>query len=438
MKERLEAYLKESEATYRERTEHDIQQNRKGNFELILIDREGKPLENCAVTAELLSLDFNFGCNIFMLGEYDSLEKNKLYEEEFTSLFNTATLPLYWEGTEPREGYLRYKKGTPHDVYRRPPLEETIEFCEKNHLRMKGHPLFWHEFVPDWLPDRYADLKPHIERRFEEIASICGGRVEAFDVVNEPSRIYDVHIRDRKSGRKHLVPDDNYCEALFYLAKRYFPSSKLILNDVTGAVFDEFRGKYSGFYLLIEKYLNKGVPIDEIGFQCHIADGTPNAYNTERVYDILDTYATLGKSINISEISIPSRFDGVEDEEFQALLVERLYKTCFSHKAVSGITWWNLPDDGIHTSKRVAAGENLPSTGLLANDYHEKAAYKVLKKLITKDWKTHITVPVQNGIVKFRGFYGDYRITITQDGKQYESNVRLLSDMSNIHTVKMK
>jgi len=310
MKEKLEILLKESDAIYRERTDRDIEQNRKGSFELILTDVDGTPLSNGTVTVEQTSHDFNFGCNIFMLGEYNSLWKNKLYEEKLTSLFNTATLPLYWEGTEPQEGYLRYRKDAPHDVYRRPPLEETIEFCERNRLRMKGHPLFWHEFVPSWLPDRYADLKPHIVRRFEEIAKICGSRVESFDVVNEPSRIYDVHIRDRRNGRKHLIPADNYCEELFPLAKRYFPSSKLILNDVTSAVFDEFRGKYSGFYLLVEKYLIKGVPIDEIGFQCHIGK-TPNAYDTERLYDILDTYATLSKSINISEISIPSRFEGI-------------------------------------------------------------------------------------------------------------------------------
>jgi len=129
MKEKLEILLKESDAIYRERTDRDIEQNRKGSFELILTDVDGTPLSNGTVTVEQTSHDFNFGCNIFMLGEYNSLWKNKLYEEKLTSLFNTATLPLYWEGTEPQEGYLRYRKDAPHDVYRRPPLEETIEFC---------------------------------------------------------------------------------------------------------------------------------------------------------------------------------------------------------------------------------------------------------------------------------------------------------------------
>ncbi len=431
------SYLRESDAVYNERVEHDIEQNRKGSFELILTDSCGRPLENCTLTAESTAIDFNFGCNIFMLGEYASPEENKLYEEKFTSLFNTATLPLYWEGTEPSEGYLRYSRETPHDIYRRPPLEEVMDFCKRNQLRMKGHPLFWHEFVPDWLPDRYADLKPHIVRRFKELAEVCGTQVEAFDVVNEPSRIYDVHMRDRRIGRKHLIPSDNYCEELFYLAKQYFPAAKLILNDVTGVVFDEFHGKYSAFYLLLEKYLNKGVPIDEIGFQCHIADGASNAYDTERLLDILDTYAALGRSINISEISIASRFDDVEDEELQSILAERLYKTCFSNKAVSGITWWNLPDDGILTTKRTAAGENLPSTGLLGRNFHEKVAYKALKKLIVEDLRTSVTVPVKGGIAKFRGFYGDYKLTALQNGRKYEADIRLFSDTSAVRSVKM-
>ena len=36
MKEKLESYLKESEEIYRTRTDRDIEQNRKGSFELIL------------------------------------------------------------------------------------------------------------------------------------------------------------------------------------------------------------------------------------------------------------------------------------------------------------------------------------------------------------------------------------------------------------------
>ena len=85
--------------------------------------------------------------------------------------------------------------------------------------------------------------------------------------------------------------------------------------------------------------------------------------------------------------------------------------------------------DAIKEAKDVLANEKDPDMKELARDI---AAWK-------KDGKTVYGYSNnQNGIVKFRGFYGDYRITVTQDGKQYESNVRLLSDMSNIHTVKMK
>jgi endo-1,4-beta-xylanase len=277
-----------------------------------------------------------------------------------------------------------------------------------------------------------------IVERFQQIARICGNRVESFDVVNEPSRIYDVHMRDRRSGRAHIVPEDDYCVELFRLARELFPAAKLILNDVTGAVFSEFRGKYSGYYLLLKDLLSRGVPIDEIGFQCHIAGGPEQAYNTEILCDILDTYATLGKPINISEISIASEFEGETDEELQALAAERLYQTCFSHPAVTGITWWNLPDDGVLTTKRVAAGENLPSTGLLDGDYREKPAYQRLQQLITQEWRTDCHVDAPDGVAKFRGFYGTYCLTVTHGAHRYEVPITLTRDASRVQTVQIR
>ena len=436
-REELRAYIERGDAAYTTRADRDIELHRKGDFELCLFEANGTPVSDATVTVEQLDIDFNFGASIFMLGEYADEARNRLYEKKFTEIFNTATIPLYWEGTEPREGYLRYDRGTPHDVYRRPPVQEVMDFCQANGLHMKGHPLFWHEFVAEWLPECYADLKPHIARRFAEIAKICGDQVESYDVVNEPSRIYDVHMRDRRTGRKHLVPDDDYCVDLFRLAKQHFPASKLILNDVTGAVFGEFRGKYSGFYLNVKDLLSRGVPIDEIGLQCHIAKGPEGAYNTEILYDILDTYASLGKTLNISEISIPSTFDDGEDEELQAEAAVRLYKACFSHPAMTGITWWNLPDDGVLTTQRIAAGENMPSTALLGFDYHEKAAYKALKKLIREEWHTNLTTKASTGVLKFRGFYGKYKIIVTRGGKESTFTVNLAKKAPTVRSIKL-
>lgn len=430
------SYLERSESVYSARADRDIEINRKGNFELILRDKNGEIIKNARVSVKLDDLDFNFGANIFMLGEYKDEEKNRLYEEKFLNIFNSASIPLYWGGTEPRQNYLRYTEDTPRDVFRRPPLDTVIKFCKEHGLKMKGHPLYWHEFIPSWLPERFEDLLPLLAKRFDEISSHCGFDVERFDVVNEPSRIYQVHMRDRRNGRFHHVPPDDYCIRLFEMARRYFPANTLILNDTVGASFTDFRGKYSGYYLNIKDLLSRGCQIDEIGMQCHLgAEGPENVYDSEILYDILDTYACLGLPMNISEISIPSRFAHGVDEELQALAAERLYKVCFSHKSVTGLTWWNMPDDGILVSNRKAGFENLPSAGLIDYDYNEKKAYKVLKKLIKNQWTTNLSFAAPEGVARFNGFYGDYTMTVEYGDTTVTKKLRLDINGSKVRSV---
>lgn len=431
-------YIKDGEGAFSARADRDIERNRKGNFELVISDAAGNPVKNARITAHMTKIDFNFGANIFMLGEYGTAEKNRLYEEKFCKLFNSATVPLYWEGTEPRRGCLRYDSSAKRDCYRRPPADAVRDFCREHNLRMKGHPLFWHEFIPHWLPDSFNELKPLLVKRFEDISQRYAGDFERFDVVNEPSRIYDVYMRDRRNpNTKCIVPDDGYIPWIFGLADRCFPTNTLILNDTVGASFGEFRGKYSGYYLNIARLLDRGVRIDEMGMQCHLSEnGTKNVYNSEILYDVLDTYASLGKPINISEISIPSEFDGRVDEQLQALAAERLYKACFSHDSVTGITWWNLPDDGVLTAKRVAANENIPSTALLDIDYKEKLAYKVLDRLINHEWTTDVTVRTNEfGIASFSGFYGNYDITVADGKDEFRTSVLLCKNSPNVHKI---
>ena len=87
---------------------------------------------------------------------------------------------------------------------------------------------------------------------------------------------------------------------------------------------------------------------------------------------------------------------------------------------MSGIFWWNLDDTGILTVKnREAGAENLPTSGLCHKGI-EKAAYKVLDKLINKEWTTKGNMVINDGHCKFRGFYGIYEVLA--DEKVYTVN----------------
>lgn len=418
----LEA-LEEGYDYYHSRADKDIEENRKGRF-LVNVYKNGKAVDNAQISYRMKKIDFEFGSNIFMLDQYDTTAENDKYKSLWLNLFNTAVIPFYWEGTEPVRGKLRYSSNNGIDVYRRPPVDAVVEFCRQNELNMKGHPLFWHEFIAEWLPENWEELYPLVEKRFKEISERYADIIPVFDAVNEPSRIWDQTIDFKNSDWKCVYPPAGYIDQVFDLAKKYFPNNTLILNDTVGASFCDFRGIYSGYYQLIEKCIEKKMKIDRIGLQCHTWDDAifKNVFNAERLYSLLDTYSILGKPLVISEIGIDA------PEEIQAKAVEQLYKICFSHKNMSGIFWWNLDDNGVLCDKsRNALGENLPNSGIVHNG-KPKEAYKVLDHLINEEWTTVGTDKVVNGKCSFGGFYGIYDITLKYDGMEKDFEVNFCRD----------
>ncbi len=407
----IEQFLRAGREYYEARAGWDIEKNRVGDF-AVRVMRDGQPVQ-AAVKYELLKHDFDFGCNIFMLNQYEDAAQEALYRRQWLNVFNTAVVPLYWEGTEPVQGRLRYDAASGNDVYRRPPVDMVVEFCKEQGLSMKGHPLFWHEFIPRWLPGDWKELLPLIEKRFSEIAARYADVIPVFDAVNEPLRIWDMGYEHASDGYMMVAPPEGYIEDVFCLAEKYFPKNDLILNEAVSGALCEFKGVYGGYYQLLEKLMGKGVRISRVGLQCHTGDAPQfqNVFDARRLYGVLDGYAALGRPVVMSEISISTA-----DEELQGMAAEQMYKICYSHEAMSGIFWWNLDDNGILTSKnRDALGENLPYGGLVRNG-RPKAAYRAIEKLIKRDWHTQGEGKTQNGQLSLRGHYGSYRVEVECEG----------------------
>lgn len=397
-----------------------IEENRKGLFHLMFLDEKEQPLNGAEIEIEQINHDFNFGSNIFMLDEFKDERDNEIYRKEFKSIFNLAVAPFYWQDMEIKKGEFRFEKDA-EKVLRRPAPGLVIDYCKENNLRCKGHVLVWHNpsiGLPKWVPINREERFSYIKRYVKEVAKRFPDDMKYWDVINEM-------LYHRKATQLNFR--DDYVEESFKYAAKHFETGDMFINEGTDLSWKDFDGSMSYYFLLIENLLLKGCQIDGIGLQYHMKKDRKTLleqsgifFNPEHLFNVLDFYGKFNKKIHISEITIPTFSDSKEDEALQAEIVKELYRLWFSHKAVDGIVWWNYVDQTAHRN------ENVFNSGLLRKDLSRKPSYEILDQLINKEWKTKLK-PVldENSECVFKGFYGQYKVTVTQDGKKMEKIVEL-------------
>lgn len=416
---------------FQSRIKEGIEQNRKGDFKIRFVDRKGNSLKKIAIKANQKSHEFNFGAHIFMLDEFEKAEDNAKFREMFKEYFNLATVPFYWDGLEPKENQPRFVKDSPK-VYRRPAPDLCIQYCDENDIKTKLHCLVYDKFIPDWLPkDNMIEMERLYEKRLKEIAERYTGKMVEFEVINETLQICWWTTNSVITSKKDLN------EWAFSLARKYFPNETLVINEgsVNADVAD--KGIWSAYYLEIENALLKGATIDKIGIQHHIFTGatskTQEEYerNVKKEYiryvdpelnfKMLDTLGKFGLPLELTEVTIPTFGEGEEFEELQAELLRLLYSVWFSHPLVDSVVYWNQVDGYCYVGD-ANWNENNCRGGLFHHDLTPKKSALMLKKLITEEWHTEEKlVTNENGEVDFRGFYGEYDITVA--GKTYTVNL---------------
>lgn len=414
-----------SDKALNERIDSNIEKYRKGALKIEVVDAAGKAVPNATVEVKQTGHEFLFGCNAFVLGQLKTPEANRTYEEEFARLFNFTTVPLYWAGTEPTQGELRYAEGG-RDIWRRPPADRYLAFAKKYGITLKGHPLVWFAHNPDWLPQDPEKLRELFRKRMREIAERYADKMPIWDVVNESI------VCEKKFPL--YTPDKAYVAWSFREAAPLFPASAtLMINEVNLSNYGT--PATNKYYAQVKQLLADKVPVRGVGFQFHFmrrgeldthltnADGDPT-----RLYDLYDEFGKFGLPLFITEITIPSA--GPDGEALQDEVVRNYYRLWFSVPAMRGITWWNLGDG------TAVQGENEAEGGLVDGELKPKAAYHTLDKLINEEWKTKATVRTDAaGRAEARGFFGKYAVKVVAGGKEQTVEVDHASQGETVHRV---
>ncbi len=409
----------------------DIRAHRMSDAVVKCIGPDDAPLRGVTVRVEQTRHTFLFGANIFMLGGFPTPEENRHYEETYRRLFNYATIPFYWSDLEPEPGKPRFAKDSPV-IYRRPPPDAVVEFCQQNRLAMKGHPLVWHQWYPKWRPDDPVEVMRRIEQRIAEIAVRYGNSIPRWEVVNEPLG------RAKHADKWCNLPKDYVIDS-FRAAARSFPAEgRMMINEATPGSWQEFNEDRSPYYRLIRELLDLGARVDEIGMQMHFFTEktwqpvvTGQQFAPLDLFKVLDRYSDFGRPLAITEITIPTLPNSPDGERDQASVTRNFYRLWFSHPQVNAITWWNFVDG------TAAKGEDKMLAGLVHRNFSPKPAFEALDRLINHDWKTKVTATsAASGTVEFRGFLGEYTVTAQAGDKTVQQVFALKKGANNEWTVK--
>ena len=362
----------------------EIERERKENATITVKDAMGQAAVGATVTVEETQSEFLFGCNIFGFDSQGTPAENELYKQRFEDLFNFATTFFYWSVYE-------VEQGKPMYAY----TDKVVAWCRDRHIRVKGHPLLWLNpaGVAPWIKGG-----PTPEQQRKRITDIVGryrGQIDFWEVVNEPMHWTDLKVNDP-----------------YKWAREADPQARLIIND-----YDDMGDGNPAFYALLQKAIADRVPFEGIGLQSH--DPERVGYSPRWIKANLEHYAQLGKDLYITEFT-PGSGGGafltetreptgkVWDEQTQADYAVRFYTMCFANPAVKGITWWDLCDKGSWRK----------NGGLLRPDLSPKPVYLALGKLIHDAWSTHAQGQTDGtGTYGFRGFRGDYTVTVQAYGK---------------------
>ena len=419
--------VEETEKKLIRQAEENIEKYRKGDAVILLKDAEGNALQNVKVEIVQESHDFLFGCIIFDLIRNENVYREELFKQRFKHIFNLAIFPFYWPGYERIQGFPGGQS-----------LLETIEWCKSSGITTKGHPLVWacRSGTPQWLK-KYTveETEELLKSRVVNIVSGFEGKIELFDVVNEPvnvktwrNKIADMDNLNDWGVQDPIYEVANYVEKALIWSHRANPKATLMINEYRTIADTRVRERY---YELLKELQKRKAPFSDIGIQAH--EPRQEWFNPVELWKTFDLYASLGLTIHITELHPQS--SGVDitggwrtgkwTPEAQTEFTEQFVKLCFGHPAVASVNWWGFSDRNIW----------LPGGGLVDEEYRPKKVYQMLDTLINETWKTTLTEDLDsnsNGQISFRGFYGTYSImVITGDEKVHTFPIHLRNDEEN-------
>ena len=240
------------------------------------------------------------------------------------------------------------------------PADSVADFARANKMKIRGHALVWYQSTPQWMvldgdkPASKELLLKRMKTHIETVMNRYKNDVYCWDVVNES--ISENSLSDsifRPSDPLFQILGEEYVAQAFIMARAADPKAQLFYNDFRFS--DPVKRKK--IYDLLKRLLDRGVPIDGVGFQTHLI---PDEETETYLQESIDMFSKLGLKIQITELDIsvykfrdPKHPDANKADDAytdarkqkQSDMFEMVMRVCRRNAGkVTGVTFWGTSD----------------------------------------------------------------------------------------------
>lgn len=392
---------READASWRAPAAERIEQLRKGDLTVHVINGDGDNVKDATVDIEMLEHAFHFG-NFVSSVILDNTSDAANYEDHFLTLFNAATTPFYMG-----DGNWGWYKGE----QARQQYQDMAAWLQDQSMHTKGHVLIWPGW--QWLPPHIKALENDTEglreallEHLDEVVPI--GRdfgLAQWDVMNEP---YSNHDLMDILGEEEI-------SAWYNRVHELHPDAKLILNETNVVSNGGNSAVQDNLARIVELLQDAGAALHGIGFQGHFGSSLTSP---QTVLEILDRFSTYGLPLQVTEFDVD-----IDDEEAQADYTRDFLTAIFSHPAMEKFIMWGFWE----------TVQWKPRGCMVRSDWTIKPNYDAYMDLVFDQWWTdEAGLSNRTGEYNTRGFLGAYKITVSKDGEEKTVNLNLTRDGASV------
>ncbi|MFC5973647.1 endo-1,4-beta-xylanase [Halomarina salina] len=380
------------DAEWREAAEERIDEIRKTDVEVTVVDSDGEPVPHAYVDVAMTEHAFDFGSAVAVPRVTGDSEDDETYREVFLEEFNKAVVENgmkwpAWEGV--------------WDISNEA-TRETLGWLDDHDVPTRGHYLLWEEYGTDGGGGMNVDsglpadeVRQTITEKIANHGERFDGQVTEWDMHNHP--IWQSAFRDDEALGWDAVAE-------WWAAADDATDAELYTNEM-GAIGGTWQ--QDPYYQFVQRLVEEDYPIDGIGFMGHHQQQWGQLLDVDELLAGLDRFGAFDLPLLVTEfdIEIISRRNA-QDVDVQRDYTRDFLTAVFSHEAVEGVLSWGF-----------WAGDHWRPTGAYYDeDWTLRPNGEQYLDLVFDEWWTEeVGRTGRDGTFSTRGFEGDYHL-VASDG----------------------